>query len=214
MQLPRETSTYNTRVRFGRYVSRRLKASGRGALAADVAAANQAVKQTGRNVDDREDEIQDPLADRDAADDALDRAAQEARAALAGRSVEAPKTAPYINIFPEGITPYTAAPLDLEVARYNELKSRLEKELPAQDAVRLAAVSAITANIAAFTTASAAVEQARTSLSLAETEHARATDAWTRLIEKVYGSLIAEVGKAAAETYFPRNRTKKAKTDE
>jgi hypothetical protein len=208
MQLPSDTSSPSTRVRFGRYVARRLKTAGRSQLAADVASATLAVKTAARVVDDRDDEIQDPLADRDAADDALDRAAQELRTALLGRSVDAAKVAPYVNIFPDGIGAYTAAPLDAEVARYTELKSRVEKELPATDAARVAVVVAISAGLQTFTTAVAAVDAARTALSLAQTDLDRATDAWERLLEKVYGTLIAEVGKGAAEDFFPPGRTR------
>lgn len=204
MQLPSSTSSFTTRVRVGRYVARKLKTAGNTPLAADVTTATLAIKAAGRNVEDREDEVQDPLADRDAADEALDRTAQEARNALAGRSPEAVKTPPYINIFPDGIAAYTAAPLDAEVPRYNELKTRIEKELGAQDAVRAAASSAISTHLASFTAASTAVAQARTALSLAQTDLDRATDAWERLLEKVYGTLIADLGKKRAEAYFPK----------
>jgi hypothetical protein len=210
MQLPTSSSSYTTRVRFGRYVARSLKTSGRSSLSTDVLTATGLVKAAGRAAEDREDEIQDHLADRDAADRALDRAAQELRTALAGRSVEAVKTAPFVNIFPDGLAAYTAAPLDAQVARYTELKVRVEKELPATDPARPVAVAAITDGLTAFSNAVTAIANARTALSLANTEVDRATDAWERLIEKTYGTLITEVGKAAAENFFPRRASKRA----
>lgn len=212
MQLPSESASFAVRVRFGLYLARRLKTAGVNSLAADVRAATAAVKQAGRTAEDREDEIQDPLADRDAADDLLDRTAQEARASLAGRGVEAAKQAPYVSIFPEGITVYTAATLETEVARYEELKTRLEVHLPSTDAVRSVAVPAIAQGITQFTAASQAVAGARTALSLAETELDRATDAWERVVEKAYGALIQEVGRSRAESFFQKVRASRAKT--
>jgi hypothetical protein len=36
---------------------------------------------------------------------------------------------------------------------------------------------------------------------------AKATDAWRRQVEKTYGALVQEIGRSAAEGYFPRPRT-------
>src|SRR5262245_12408938 len=118
MQLPASTSSYQTRVRYGRYVARRLRRGKHTRLADEAITATSALREAGRAWDDTEDAAQDALADRDAADDDLDVAAQEARNSLAGRSLDAVKQEPYTNIFPQGIGYYTAAPLDEEVKRY------------------------------------------------------------------------------------------------
>jgi hypothetical protein len=213
MKLPNETSAFWNHVSMGRYVARRLKVSGRITLSADVLRETTAVKTAGRAWEDRREVIQDAIADRDSADDALDRATQEARLQLAARSLDAVKSAPYINIFPDGIGFYTVAPLEAEVSRYNELKTRVEKELNADDAVRRALVGAIDTHLPLFTAASNAISDARAAMSVARTDLERALDAWERLMEKVYGTLVGEVGRRAAEGYFPASKSRPNQPD-
>ena len=50
------------------------------------------------------------------------------------------------------------------------------------------------------------VDAARTADALAATRLASATDAWTSLMEKTFGALVVEVGRAQAEKFFPRGR--------
>jgi len=192
----------------------RLRRDKRTALAADVESATNKVRAYSRALEDANDPVQDAMADRDAADDSLDLAAKTARASLAGRSVEAPRSAPYTLIFPEGIEYYTAATLDQEIVRYGELTSRLEEHLPETDQVRKDAVPVITAGVADFAAASETLNKTRTDEALAETRLNAATDAWDRLLTKVYGTLVAEVGKAAAERFFPRGKSTKKKSGE
>jgi hypothetical protein len=162
------------------------------------------LRQHGRAWDDTEDAIQDATADRDAADDDLDLAAQEGRATLAGRSVTTVKESPYTDIFPQGVGYYTAAPLDEEVKRYTELKKRVSEHLPAGDAVRVQVVQAVDTHLPSFETGGKALDAARTEEAMAATRLAKATDAWTKQMEKTYGALVADVGRAAAERFFPR----------
>lgn len=209
MRLPDSGASYAERVRVGRYVGRRLRRAKRNTLAADVDAATTLVLQRGREWEDSMGPVQDARADRDAADDDLDDTAKEARAKLAGRSVDAVRTAPYTHIFPEGIDYYTAAPLDQEVARYAQLVARMNEFLPVGDEVRMAALLALNLGIAAFQGASEAVDQAVNAQSLAATRLQMAEDAWDVLMTKVYGAILAEAGKASAERYFPKNRSGK-----
>lgn len=211
MQLPGETSGYMSRVRYGRYVSRRLRQAKLDALATAVEQVTKDLKAAGRAWEDADEPVQDALADRDAADDLLDTTAQEARNQLAGRSVSSAKEEPYTLLFGEGIAYYIAAPLDEEARRYKELVQRAETHLKADDPVRAAIASGIPAGLEAFTFGAKALESAKTASSLAGTEHARATERWTRQLEKTYGALLAELGKPAAERFFPRiPRAKKA----
>lgn len=210
MQLPSTTSSYRTRVRFGLYVARRLRRAKLGQLAEDAAKVTRAVKEAGRSWDDTDDDIQGALADRDAADDDLDLIAQEARHALAGRSLAAAREAPYTDIFPDGVSYYTAAPLDEQVKRYAELKGRLAEHLPASDPVRKKAEKAIDAGLKDFVASAGEVDAARTAESLAATRLAKATDAWAKQMEKTYGALVGEVGRGAAERFFPRAQRKSA----
>lgn len=204
MEQPDEDAAFGHKVHYGRYVTRRLRRAQRAALAADVEAATNLVLQRGREWEDAAGPVQDARADRDAADDELDTLAQDARAKLAGRSADAPKKAPYILIFPEGIGYYTAAPLDEEKKRYDELQKRLTEHLPAQDEVREAAVPKIGDRLAAFDAAEKALAASLTAESLASTRLDAAEDALRRILIKVYGLLVSELGKPAAEKFFPK----------
>jgi hypothetical protein len=72
------------------------------------------------------------------------------RLTLASRGLDATKQSPYTNIFPEGIGYYIAAPLDKEVQRYGELRSRLIEVLTPEDPVRASVAPAIENRLAAF----------------------------------------------------------------
>jgi hypothetical protein len=180
------------------------------ALATSALKVTQTLRELGRAVEDADDTIQDALADRDGADDDLDSAAQEARAALGGRSADAVKNTPYTSIFPDGISYYTAAPLDEEEQRYGELKDRLGEHLPGTDAVRKKTSKAIDHGLADWKAAADELKKARTAESLSATKLATATEAWTRQMEKTYGALVGEVGKAKAEAFFPQVRGKRS----
>lgn len=214
MRLPHANAHYSHRVRFGRYVERRLRTDKRVALADDVAISTTSVLTSGRALEDTIGPVQEALADRDAADDGLDGAAQAARLGLASRSVGADKEEPYTQIFHKGIGYYTAATLDQEESRYGELKSRLVEHLPANDAVRTSTIAAIDAGILAFKNALAALNTARTGESLAKTRLESAEEAWERQMTKVYGILVAEIGRTAADSFFPQIRTSKSKSDD
>lgn len=209
MRLPNPDAAPAERVRVGGYVGRRLRRAKRTQLATDVETATNLVLQRAREWEDAGRPVNDARADRDAADDDLDDIAKEGRVRLAGRSVDAARSAPYTNIFPDGIDYYTAAPLDQEVARYGQLIKRLEEFLDPNDDVRKTAVPALTAGIAAFKSAADAVTQALNAESLAATRLKQAEDAWNVLLTKVYAALLADVGKPAAERYFPKVRSGK-----
>jgi hypothetical protein len=213
MRMPDAHATYAERVRYGRYLGRRLRRAKRTTLATDVEAATTEILQRGRQCEDALGPVQDARADRDAADDELDDIAQDSRAKLAGRSADAMKNAPYTLIFPDGIDYYLAAPLNQETTRYGELAQRLAEHLDEEDDIRKNAVPAITAGIAAFRTASEAVEHALTAEALAFTRLDAAEEAWSNLVTKVYGVLIADLGKKAADRFFPKIRSKKDSTE-
>lgn len=206
MQLPKESAAAGVRVRYGRYVARRLRRGGYAALSESMAQSTAALKSAARSGDDAEELIEDALADRDAADAALDTAAQEARNRLAGRGLQAAQEAPYTDVFPQGIGYYTAATLDEQERRYKELKDRAETHLPKTDEVRKALVGAVVAGLKAWREGVTAVDDARTEAVKAGTVVAKATDAWRRQVEKTYGALVQELGRAGAEGFFPRAR--------
>lgn len=208
MRLPSPSAHYSQRVRVGRYVARRLRQARKQPLATSLESATNALKLAGRAWEDSEDSIQDALADRDGADDDLGKLAQTARAALAGRSLDATKTAPYIHIFPDGITYYTRAPSGQLGARYEELLKRLTAHLPAKDPVLVQSQKEIKVGLDAHAKAMSELTRLRTEQSLLSTKLAAETATWNQAVEKIYGTLIAEVGKSSAENFFPQIRVK------
>lgn len=204
MQLPASTSHYSARVRFGRYVARRLKRARHASLANDAAKATAAVLTAGRAAEDAEGPVQDAMADRDASDDDLDTTAQDARVKLAGRSADAATKAPYTQVFPDGIGFYVAAPLDEEDARYSLLRERLEAHLPAKDEVRLKTTAAVTQGLADFAKATKDLTAARNAAAIAEGNLGTAEEAWEKQMEKTYGALTVDLGRAGADKFFPR----------
>lgn len=209
MQLPKETGSYLPLVRAGLYVSRRMRRDGRESLATDLHTASITVRTAGRAWEDASDDVQLGLADRDACDDVLDLVAQESRLTLASTGISAAKEAPYTLIFPEGIGYYTAALLDQEVTRYSELKERLLAHLDATNPVRVGNVPRIEAGLADYVSAAAALESAERAQLLARTHLLHTMRSFIRQLEKTYGLLVSEVGKAKAERYFPKVKSKK-----
>jgi hypothetical protein len=214
MRTPSRTAHFGDCVTYGDYVSRRCRRAKLAILADDVDQVTTALLVAGRAWEDTERPIQRSLADRDGIDDDLDEAANDARVSLAGRKTTAVKEVPYTQVFPLGSTYYTAAPLHEETKRYGELVSRLESHLPDTDEVRLKTVASVTPNIAAFEGAVKVLNDARTAQALARTTLEAGRDAWDRQIEKTYGALVAQFGKAKAERFFPRVRSKKGKPNE
>lgn len=211
MRLPPPSAHYSQRARFGRYVTRRLKRARLASLAVDAEKVTASILALGRAWDDADGPVQDALADRDGFDDDLDLAAQDGRVKLAGRGADAERTAPYTLIFQKGLIYYTAAPLDEEDSRYNELKGLVSEHLPADDVVRVAMVTSIDTGLEGFGNATRDLTTARNAETLAASRLAVATDAWTRQMEKTFGALVTEVGKARAEKFFPKVSGKKAK---
>lgn len=214
MRLPAPSSEYRAFVRYGRYVSRRLRRAGFEVLAKDAEKTTQQVKITGRAWEDADEPIQDAMADRDAADDDLDLSAQRLRMALAGRTLGAERQEPYTLIFPQGIGYYTAAPLDEEEARYGELRLRVQQHLPADDDAGVNAIKAIDSGLATFKSSVEALRDAQAKEALARTSARSAIAAFERQMEKTYGVLLVEVGKTQAERFFPKIRSGRSSQDE
>ena len=210
MQLPKETGSYLPLVRAGLYISRRVRRDGRDSLATDIHTASITVRNAGRAWEDAGDSVQLGLADRDACDDTLDFVAQETRLSLAATSISAFKEAPYTLIFPEGIGYYTAALVDQEVTRYTELRDRLVSHLDTSNSVRVVNVPRIETGLAEYVSAVTALENAERVQLLARTQLVHTMRSFIRQLEKTYGLLVSEVGKAKAERYFPKVKSKKA----
>lgn len=209
MQLPRHDAHYSERINYGIYVACRLGHE-RSALAADIRAVTYAVEKAGEELDLLRRPVE-ALADRDAAGDELVAAAQQVRLSLAGRGADAMKRLPYTRIFSGGMEYFTAAPLHQEVRRYGQLRNRVTQLLPANDPVRVSAVAALTKGIAAVTAATTALKKAQMDEALVTKRLKAAEEAFDREVQRVYGVLLAEVGRAAADRFFPRMRPRRQK---
>jgi hypothetical protein len=210
MRLPRTSAGYETRVHYGRYLVARLRTAGRAENAAAVEAATQAMKEAGRAVEDAAEPVQAALATRDGLDDRLDETAQALRLKLASTSVDAMRKEPYTAIFPKGLDYYLAAPLAEQVPRYKELATRIVTHLTTDDALKTETVDALGGALDAYGAAVTKLDQERTALALARTRRDASEDAWTSLVERTYGALVADLGRKRAERFFPRAQRRDA----
>ena len=209
MQLPAESSQYTALVRWGRYLSRRLRTARLASLASECDAITNRLRDDGRASEDAEGPVQEATADRDAADDGLSDVAQESRHALAARSLDAVRKAPYTQVFPDGVAYYLDASFEAKVARFGELRARFEAHLPEGDELRAQVTPRIQAAVKAYKTADAALATARTHESIISTRVDATTTEWRLGMERIYGALIQQSGKVAAERYFPHARSAK-----
>lgn len=208
MRLPIGSTQF---ARVGTYTARRLRRAKLTTLATGVEKVTEEFVVAARAEEDAEKPVQDAMADRDAADDDLDDVAQEARAQLAGRSRTASNEAPYTLIFPDGVGYYTEAPQDQEATRYGELRLRLATNLDAKDDVRVTTVAAIDAGLKAYGIAGDGLATARNAAALTTTAREMAEQRWREEMEKTYGAIVAQLGKAKAERFFPKVQSAKQK---
>ncbi len=205
MRLPKPEAAFSRRVRFGRYVARRLRRAKRAELAAAAREAALAVKVAGRAWEDAEEDIQDALADREGGDDDCDVAAQTIRNALEGRGLDALYSEPYILIFDRPIDYYISAPLAEQVPRYRDLIERCERHLPEGDPLR-AQIEVMKTGLADFIAASEAMAAAERAFAVAAQNRDRAERDFDRLMDKIYSALRGELGAKAADKFFPKAR--------
>lgn len=205
MQTPSPSSRWTSHVAFARYVARRLLQSGHGAMATSARAAADAVQAAGSALDDARFNTQDAIADRDGADETLDEAGRDLRHGLASESRDAVKQAPYTAVFPEGIEHVTAAPLDQQVARYSELRARVETHLPAKHPLRKRSLDALSRGLAQWDRAVTALNAARSAEALKSTALVAAIDAFDRQMVRIYGTLLAEQGARVGGALLPAN---------
>jgi hypothetical protein len=180
----------------------------------DLRAMHEALKAAGRAWEEVEESVQDALADRDAADEALDVFAREVRLRLASRSLSATREAPYARIFAEGLDHWTAAPLDRVGERFVELGRRLELNLPEGDEVRARAGAELGGLVAAYKEAHEATRAAQADARRARLHYEERRSAWRGSMERLYGSLVAELGKAGARTFFPPSGSVRGEKDD
>ena len=204
MRLPGRNRNYQTHVDYGRYVAARLSQNKQEELMAVVQGASSAVKTQGRAWEDATEAVTERTAKRDGVDDDLDGCAKDFRLKLASRHVGADREGPYTAIFPKGIGYYTAAPVGQNEARYRELLTRAQAELPSNHPELEKLQSAVPELVDDYREAVAALDKARTEAAMARTALEAEIDDWMVQMEKTYGELVTEKGRRAAERFFPR----------
>ena len=191
-------------VQQAHYVARKVKRAGHPEAAEAIMREARAVQAKSRTLEDLLIVVFAALADRDMADDTLDTGAQTLRLGLASRSLDAATKAPYTLIFHKGIKYYTAASLHDEEERYRELRSRVERFLPADDPLRAPALAAIDEGLVAWAEGVRAVADARREAALGRAELEAAEEALRTLLERTFGLLVQAHGRRAARRFFPK----------
>lgn len=203
MRQPPLESAFFRYVLYARYLIYRLKRAGRTDDANLIATLLARVKTLGRAWEDATEPVQDYKAERDIADGALDHMARAILHVLSGRSLNARKESPVMDIYPEGLRPYTHATLEDEAATYRLLHSRMGTYLPADDPLRASEMPALLDAITVWEKASTALSERRNEETLARQALDSSVAELRASVESVYGRLIADLGKKQAEPFFP-----------
>lgn len=204
MKMPHAASSAFRRYLFGRNVASRLARARQAELLARVNGVNAALLAAWRADQDARVPVEEATALRETLDADLDRTARLVRKDLASRSLRAEREAPYTLVLPLGIQEYVQAKLADQVPVYRRLCSRLLAHLGPTDPMCVSAIPEIESHIVAWTEAVDALDRASRDLDLVRTRLAVAEQDWARTIERVYGTLIASVGKPEAERFFPK----------
>jgi len=207
MEQPPKNAAWERRVEFGDYNAGALDADGHGELTADAERVTDAVNAGGRAWEDTRRTVSRQRARRDGRKRALTRLVQEVRLKLAGEDMAATKREPYTLVFAEGADHFTKPRLTEVLSRTHDFKRRLVAYLAVEHPARTSHTPLIDAELAAFIVTSEALDEARGVRRRARNELDRIQEGFAKGMETIYGKLIALVGKAAAEDYFPSART-------
>lgn len=202
--LPPSASTFRY-VTHARYVARSLAVAGRREQSQRIRAAADKLRDLDRAVEDQAVVVFELKADRDFADRKGDVVIRDFRHAINARSRDAIKQPPATRIFPDGVEYYTAAPIAEQASRYRYLALQLTTHLAEDDPVRASAAQ-IEAGVVAYEAARAQLELAEHARTQAAAALARAERAFDVLMDKIYSALRGDLGRKAAERYFPKAR--------
>lgn len=214
MQLPAEGSSINTLRRFNAYTVRRLRRASMAAPAEDCVKAIKKLREAQAAVEDALEPAEEALADRDAADDDLDGANEEANRELTSRIPEAKKKSPWKDIYPNGSVEYAAAPVGEELDRYKLFKQRLTANLPPDDPLVVRIVPRIDQGLLDWAAAEEKHKEARRIVDTRRGERDRLEQEWRTLMDRLYSSIRAERGAAAAEKFFKKQPRRGKKDDD
>lgn len=203
MKMPKMRAHLSNRLRFLGYLDARLVRARYVDLTPALRASRAEMKAVAADLQLLEETLQETIAIRDAYADDLDDLARDLRASLAGRSRDAHRQSPYVDLFPRGIRTYVDASLGQRSARFRELASRIEEALAESDPVRADAAT-MRALLAAWQQAADAVADAREALARGRTRRDKATRVFLDAVTAVYAALLVRVGKSQAERFFPK----------
>jgi hypothetical protein len=210
MQLPDPNASSDEHKRFARYVSRKLRRAKLTALEALIADVLVTLGLRKAAVEAAEDAAIDALADRDGVDDDGDDKVQQTALTIRSRTLNGAKEEPYTLVFPEGVDGVLDLPIAGISAGLRGLGKRLEQHFPETDPVR-ADVPVLNDFAARFDAARAAADDADTAVANARGALESTKLQLRTLLERIYGELVASLGRRAAERFFPK-RTRKGAT--
>ncbi len=200
--LPASASTFRF-VSHASYVARSLDVAGRREQAARIKTAARKARDFHRAVEDQAILVFESKAERDFADRGGDTVIRDFRHGLNARSRDAIKQAPSTRIFPDGLEYYTGAPISEQVERYAELKERVETHLAEDDPLRAPFLAALDEALTAFQAAQSLLRSERRKLSELRLDLREAREDLARMLERTWGALVADLGKEAADGFFP-----------
>jgi hypothetical protein len=198
------------RYDWTRYVIRGLHRAGQPDLEVLARTAADELLAASRVVQDRNAAVEDARADRDYDDGILDDLARGVRLKMAAVKPGADKEAPYTRVFPKGIDEFVQAKLGEQVATYERLVGRLTDNLPPTDPLVVVDAPQITSQLAVWSAAADAVDDADRALDAAKGALDAASERWAQTMLGVYGALLGRIGKAKAERLFPKAKSRKA----
>ena len=200
--LPPSASTFRY-VTHARYVAHSLAVAGRREQSQRIRAAADKLRDLDRAVEDQAVLVFELKADRDFADRKGDVVIRDFRHGINARSRDAIKQPPATRIFPDGVEYYTAAPISEQAERYAELEGRIMAHLPEDDPLRAPTLAGLSDALTAFLAAEGVLRSERRTLSELRLDLRDAREDLIRMLERTWGALVAELGKDAADGFFP-----------
>lgn len=201
-KLPSQAA-FSRRVRMGVYVAAQCSRAHRTELAQKVEAVSAAVKTAGRAWEDSEEQTTRAIALKKAADWDLDSCAQDIRFVMASASRNAVNEVPYTRVWHSGIDYYTGARESDQVAVYTELITLLSTWLAEADPLRTQAMPRLQTLLEEWQKVAAGVSEAETRESQARLTLEDNQAEFDRVMDEIYGTLFAELGRRGADRHFP-----------
>ena len=201
------TAGTTPRVLAGRRLVGSLRRGGFVDLRDQANIATVAVTTTHRGYEDLEGAVAEAYAGRDLLKAVVDDVVRDLHFDLSSVSRDAAQNPPCSLIFVNGFGPFVRVDQAEQKVQIEVLIGLCEEHLPPEDPVRVARVPELRAKLDDYLEADEAVTAAEKDLELASRDRDTARAAWDTMFEQVWAALVAKVGAAKAERYFPPRRS-------